>query len=155
MSLLFQLLVLLHVCHRALPIQLPLPGCHHGSMPGLLANRTSRIHFGTSHRCSSDFIPYLQCPVRQEYSSLGLRERSTCPWVMCHDVDPLRDPHDIFYAKCLCVDCTGRSANHACQAVYQTISVKRITGCNETGAYIFTLHNYRLAVGCTCARKRI
>ena len=143
----------LKVYYGAIPYLLP--GCHHDSIPAWLSNQTNNSSPGTSGHCSSDFVPYLQCPVRQNYLNLRLRQRSTCPWVKCLDTDPLREPRDIPYARCLCMDCTGRSSRHACLPVYHTIRVKRIAGCDDTGAFNFTLEDYRMSVGCTCARKRI
>ena len=157
----FQLLVNLYLCHCVVSTQLP--GCHHRHLPRQFSTRTRHSSTGISNYCSSDFERYAQCPVRQNYVNLAMNGRSTCPWELCINTDPLRIPRDIFEAVCICTECIGISecsgrgvsSNYECQPMYRTIQVQRITGCNETGAYIYTRSLENVAVSCTCARKRM
>ena len=157
----FQLLVYLHLCHYV--VSTLLPGCHHRYLSRLWSNRTVQSSTEIPNHCRSDFVPYAQCPVRQNYFNLATNERSTCPWKLCLNTDPLRMPSDIFHVVCICTECTGRSecrgrgvsSNYECQPVYRRIQVKRITGCDGTGAYIYTPSHEDVTVSCTCARKRM
>ena len=134
-----------------------LPGCRHRlpEIQSLFQSNSTNSNHQRHSQCSNSYRPHTRCPALQSHSRMVIRNRSTCPWVMCRDTDEYRYPRDIFNAQCLCSGCRGNSGDRSCQRVYHTIKVMRITGCDEeTGLYNYEWGNYSVAVGCTCAQNR-